>query len=115
MSNFDAIMQRMEALIHEAERRLEPEALEVTRELVQTVLAMHHDGLEMLLATLRAERPEDHEATLRVLCTQPVVASMLMLHELNPLAGTGTEDTIEPPGTSRLVPVEALYDRRPTR
>jgi Fe-S cluster biogenesis protein NfuA len=81
---FQARLQRLDALLREVERFTDPEAQDHTRELVQAVLDLHGVGLERLLEHLSAAG-EAGEAVLDACARDEVVAGLLLLHGLHPL------------------------------
>jgi Fe-S cluster biogenesis protein NfuA len=81
---FHARLQRLEALLGEVDRSAAPTAQAHTRELVQLVLELHAAGLERLLDRVAAS--EDAETILDACASDDVIAGMLLLHGLHPLA-----------------------------
>jgi Fe-S cluster biogenesis protein NfuA len=84
VQEFQARLQRLDALLHEVERRADPTAQAHTRELVQLVLELHAAGLEQLLDRVAASR--EAETVLDACARDDVIAGMLLLHGLHPLA-----------------------------
>jgi len=75
---FQARLQRLEALLQEAERWQDSAAQTSLREIVQAVLDLHRAGLERLLDRLDT-------AVVETCAGDDVVAGMLLLHGLHPL------------------------------
>jgi Fe-S cluster biogenesis protein NfuA len=81
---FRARMERLDALLRQAERRADPSAREELREVVQAVLDLHGSGLERVLAILKDAGPTG--ASVRdALARDEVVGGLLLLHGLHPL------------------------------
>lgn len=81
--DFQARMQRLEKLLHEAEHAAPPAARERTREIVQTLLDLHSAGLEKILEGIAARA--DGQAIIDDLARDDLVGSVLLLHGLHPL------------------------------
>jgi Fe-S cluster biogenesis protein NfuA len=81
---FQARLQRLDALLQEAERLADPAAQGRLREIVQTILDLHGTGLERLLERL-AEAGEDGRRMIDACAQDDVVSGLLLLHGLHPL------------------------------
>ncbi len=81
---FQGRLERLEALLREAERHADPAAQANLREVVQALLDLHGDGLARLLEHL-AEAGEAGAAVLDACAGDDVVAGLLLLHGLHPL------------------------------
>ncbi|HTU89320.1 MAG TPA: NifU family protein, partial [Gemmataceae bacterium] len=75
---FQARLQRLEALLNEVERWTDPASQKHLREIVQAILDLHRAGLERMLDRLDA-------TVLNACAGDEVVAGMLLLHGLHPL------------------------------
>jgi Fe-S cluster biogenesis protein NfuA len=75
---FQARLQRLEALLQQVERWPDPAAQAHLREIVQAVLDLHRAGLERMLERLDA-------SVINACAGDEVVAGMLLLHGLHPL------------------------------
>lgn len=75
---FQSRLQRLEALLQEAERWQDSAAQASLREIVQSVLDLHRAGLERLLGHLDT-------AVVESCAGDDVVAGLLLLHGLHPL------------------------------
>ncbi|HKM57029.1 MAG TPA: NifU family protein [Isosphaeraceae bacterium] len=77
-------MQRLEALVHQAENFADPAAQATAREIVQLLLDVHGAGLAKILEAIHhAGKPGD---TIIDACARDgLVASLLLLHGLHPL------------------------------
>ncbi len=81
---FQARLERLDALLREAERSADPDGQIHSRALVQAVLDLHAAGLERLLYHLESAGPAG--AALLDACAQDdVVGGLLLLHGLHPL------------------------------
>jgi Fe-S cluster biogenesis protein NfuA len=80
---FQARLQRLDALLREAESLPDPAASARTREIVQAVLDLHGVGLERVLGHLGAAG-EAGAAVLDACARDDVVAGLLLLHGLHP-------------------------------
>src|SRR6476646_3782428 len=77
-------MRRIEELLHTLENLGDPAARDASRELFQTLLAFHRDGLLRLLDIIRQSADG---ATIAAECgRENVVSGMLLLHGLHPVA-----------------------------
>jgi Fe-S cluster biogenesis protein NfuA/nitrite reductase/ring-hydroxylating ferredoxin subunit len=72
-----ALSERIDVLLDEVQRRVEPEVTDKVEELVRAVLSLHGAGLEQLLARL-------DESQVRGVLEDDLVAGMLLLHDLHP-------------------------------
>ena len=81
---FRSRMERIESLIHEAERLPDPKAQARTREIVQALLDLHGAGLERIFDKL-AGAGEPGLALIDALAQDELVGSLLLLHGLHPL------------------------------
>src|SRR5579883_743635 len=80
---FQAKLQRLDALLREAERFSDPALRSHTRQIVQAVLDLHGDGLEHILTILK-EAGAAGESLLDACARDDVVAGLLLLHGLHP-------------------------------
>jgi Fe-S cluster biogenesis protein NfuA len=83
-NEFQARLQRLDALLREVERFPDPAARSHTRELVQAVLDLHGMGLGRFLERL-ADAGETGRALLNECAGDDVVSGLLLLHGLHPL------------------------------
>jgi Fe-S cluster biogenesis protein NfuA/nitrite reductase/ring-hydroxylating ferredoxin subunit len=67
------------------QRELSPQTYAAVEELVASILAFYGTGIERLL-TLLAEHVPNSDAVLRILASDPLVAALLIVHELHPLS-----------------------------
>jgi Fe-S cluster biogenesis protein NfuA len=81
---FQARLERLDALLGEIERNDDPAAQTRIREVVQAILALHEAGLERLLEIL-ADKGETGKALLDVCARDDLVSGLLLLHNLHPL------------------------------
>jgi Fe-S cluster biogenesis protein NfuA len=81
---FQAGLQRLDALLRGVERFADPEAQAHTREVVRAVLDLHGAGLARLLGHLEAAG-ETGQAVLDACTRDEVVSGLLLLHDLHPL------------------------------
>jgi Fe-S cluster biogenesis protein NfuA len=81
---FQARLQRLEALLQEAERCADPVAQAHLREIVQTVLDLHGAGLDRILRHLAAAGPAG-ASVLDACVRDEAVNGLLLLHGLHPL------------------------------
>jgi Fe-S cluster biogenesis protein NfuA len=79
-----ARLQRLDALIREAERFADPAARAHTRQIVQTLLDLHGLGLDRLLRHV-AEAGEAGRRILDACAGDEAVGGLLLLHGLHPL------------------------------
>jgi Fe-S cluster biogenesis protein NfuA len=77
-------MERVESLIHQVDRDLDPRAQVLAREIVQGILDLHGAALERILERI-AEAGEAGQAMIDSLGRDDVVASVLLLYGLHPL------------------------------
>ena len=77
-------MERIEALLREAEQVADPTARDRTREIVQIVLDLHGAGLERMLEHI-AESRDDGVKLIGSLAKDDLVGSLLLLYGLHPL------------------------------
>ena len=82
--DFRGRMQRLDALIREAERFADPAVQAHTREIVGALLELHGAGLERVLEHL-AGAGEVGRAAIDALARDELVGSLLLLHGLHPL------------------------------
>jgi hypothetical protein len=75
---------RLAALVREAEGLADPGARSVARALVGAVLELHADGLRRMLE-LATERGDAGRALVDLYARDPMVASLLLLHDLHPV------------------------------
>ncbi len=81
---FQTRMQRLESLLHQAERGPDPAGRERLREIVQTLLELHKAGLEKILLGVDA-LGESGQAAIEALASDELVGSLFALHGLHPL------------------------------
>jgi Fe-S cluster biogenesis protein NfuA len=81
---FQAGLQRLDALLRGVERFADPEAQAHTREVVRAVLDLHGAGLARLLAHLEAAGAAG-QTVLDACAHDEVVGGLLLLHDLHPL------------------------------
>jgi Fe-S cluster biogenesis protein NfuA len=89
-NEFQGRLQRLDALLQEAEHVADPAARERFREIVQAILDLHGAGLERLLEHV-AEAGEPSREILDTCAHDEVVSGMLLLHGLHPL---GVEERV---------------------
>ncbi|HLN32523.1 MAG TPA: NifU family protein [Gemmataceae bacterium] len=77
-------MERVESLIHEAERFPDPKARACTQEVLKAVMELHGAALERILDKL-ANAGEAGLALIDALAADDLAASILLLHGLHPL------------------------------
>ncbi len=82
--DFQARLQRLDALLGEAERSGDPASRARAREVVQAVLDLHGAGLERILSHLEGTGPAGR-AALDACVRDDVVGGLLLLHGLHPL------------------------------
>ena len=82
--DFRGRMQRLDALIREAEHFADPAVQAHTREIVGALLELHGAGLEKILEHL-AGAGEVGRAAIDALARDELVGSLLLLHGLHPL------------------------------
>ncbi len=81
---FQAELQRLDALLQDVERTADPAAREQTRDIVRAVLALHGAGLQRLLSHLEAAGAAGRPI-LDACTADDVVSGLLLLHGLHPL------------------------------
>ena len=81
---FQSQLQRLEALLREAEGFADPAAQSCTRQIVQAVLDLHAAGLGRLLGHVESAGATG-AAVLDACAHDDVVAGLLLLHGLHPL------------------------------
>ena len=81
---FQARLQRLDALLQGVERLADPTVRARTHEIVQAILELHGVGLERVLSHV-AEAGEAGAAALDACSRDEVVSGMLLLHDLHPL------------------------------
>ena len=82
--DFQQQMQRVEGLLEKIEQSADPALREVVREVVQCLLNLHGVGLATLLEhTARASAAGP--ALIDAFAADPLIASLLLLHDLHPL------------------------------
>jgi hypothetical protein len=81
-NEFQTKLNRLEALVQQADRLPDPAARECARELVRALLDLHADGLERLLDHVDAVTDG---AVLDACAADDVVGGLLLLHGLHPL------------------------------
>jgi hypothetical protein len=75
--NDQELTQQVETAIARLERLQDPQAREAARNALSAVLELHRAGLERILERLP-------QVQLAALSTEPLVSSLLVLHELHP-------------------------------
>jgi len=78
------LLARVEELSARAEQLEDPQARQLTAELVSAVIAMYGDGLERIVAVIRDSR-EAGATILDELSQDGAVASLLLIHDLYPV------------------------------
>jgi Fe-S cluster biogenesis protein NfuA len=78
------LLARVEDLSARVEKLADPRARELAAELVAAGVAMYGDGLERIVAVIRASR-EAGDTILDELCQDGAVASLLLIHDLYPV------------------------------
>jgi Fe-S cluster biogenesis protein NfuA len=81
---FQTEMQRLESLLHQAERGGDPAGRERLREILQTLLELQKAGLERILNGVDA-LGESGRAAIAALAGDELVGSLFALHGLHPL------------------------------
>jgi Fe-S cluster biogenesis protein NfuA len=81
---FQARLQRLDVLLREVEGFADPAAQAHTREIVQSLLALHGAGLERIIEHIDAAG-ESGAAILENCAGDEVAAGLLLLHGLHPL------------------------------
>jgi Fe-S cluster biogenesis protein NfuA len=81
---FQGRLERLDALLREAERFADPAVQTRVREIVQILLDLHGLGLERLLEHV-TETAENGDAVLAACAQDDMVAGLLLLHGLHPL------------------------------
>ncbi len=82
---FQAELQRLDALLREVERFTDPAAQAHVRQLVQAILSLHGAGLERLLAHLE-DAGAAGTAVLDACARDDIISGLLLLHGLHPLS-----------------------------
>jgi Fe-S cluster biogenesis protein NfuA len=82
--DFQARLERLDALLREVERSADPAARARTQEIVQAVLELHGTGLERLLERI-TEAGEAGRTILETCARDDLVRGRLLLHGLHPL------------------------------
>jgi Fe-S cluster biogenesis protein NfuA len=77
-------MQRIEALIQEAEQLPDPSAQTLARELVQALLELHGAGFSQVLGILERSGPAGRDC-IEACAADGLVSSLLLLHGVHPL------------------------------
>jgi Fe-S cluster biogenesis protein NfuA len=81
--DFQARLERLDALLQQVERSADPAGRARTQELVQAVLALHGSGLQRLLERL-AEAGEAGQTILNACAGDDLIRGLLLLHGLHP-------------------------------
>jgi Fe-S cluster biogenesis protein NfuA len=76
--------ERVEALLDELRTRAGPQAADVAEELVGCLVELYGSGLTTIVATLAAD-PDAGPRLLAALAGDPLVESLLLVHDLHPL------------------------------
>ena len=79
-----AVGERVEALLAELRTRAGPQAGDVAEELVGSLVELYGSGLTTIVATLEAD-PDAGPRLLAALAGDPLVESLLLVHDLHPL------------------------------
>jgi Fe-S cluster biogenesis protein NfuA len=82
-NDFQARLQRLDALLQEAEHLADPAARGRLRDIVQAILGLHGAGLERLLEYVA--EGEASGSILNACARDDVVSGLLLLHGLHPL------------------------------
>lgn len=78
--------ERVEALLAELRARSGPEAGEVAEELVTCLVRLYGAGLETIMRTIGTEVDSNAQRLNALLIADPLVESLLLVHDLHPLA-----------------------------
>jgi Fe-S cluster biogenesis protein NfuA len=81
---FQSRLQRLDALLSEAEEFADPAVAARTREIVQAVLDLHGTGLERIIGHMEAAG-EAGASILDACAGDDVVSGLLLLHDLHPM------------------------------
>jgi Fe-S cluster biogenesis protein NfuA len=81
--SLDQQMRRVEELVETLEKRSDPVVRASAQELMQTLLALHRNGLARLLEIVR--QTENGPAIAAALGQDNVISSLLLLHGLHPV------------------------------
>lgn len=84
-AEFQARLQRLDALLQDVERLADPAARAQVGEVVQALLDLHHAGLESILERLEAAG-EPGAAVLDACARDDQAGGMLLLHGLHPFS-----------------------------
>ena len=76
-------LQQLEALLQAVEANPDPTARAQTRQIVQTLMDFHGAAIGRICQHL-AEAGDEGRATLRALCSDELIASVLLLYGLHP-------------------------------
>jgi len=79
-----AVGERVEALLAELTTRAGPQAGQVAEDLVGCLVELYGAGLATIVATLKAD-PDAGGRLLAALADDPLVESLLLVHDLHPL------------------------------
>ncbi|HEX3316311.1 MAG TPA: hypothetical protein VHR72_15540, partial [Gemmataceae bacterium] len=82
-NEFQAELQRLDTMLHEAEQAADPAARGRLQEIVQAVLHLHGVGLERLLEIV-ADSGEQGQKIVDACGADDVVSGLLLLHGLHP-------------------------------
>lgn len=77
--------ERVEALLAELRARSGPEAAGVAEELVTCLVRLYGAGLETIMRTIGAEAGSTGQRLQALLIADPLVESLLLVHDLHPL------------------------------
>jgi len=77
---------RVEALLADLRARCGPEAADVAEELVTCLVRLYGAGLEAILRVADGTAPGDTERFHALLIADPLIESLLLVHDLHPLA-----------------------------
>jgi hypothetical protein len=77
------VSARIETLVEELETLSDPAVRGRVEELVRLLLQLHGEGLTRMLKVLQDQHPDPSPAVERF-ATDPVIATLLMLHDLHP-------------------------------
>jgi len=76
---------RVEALLADLRTRAGPEAAGVAEELVTCLVRLYGAGLEAILRIVEGAAPGDAERVRALLIADPLIESLLLVHDLHPL------------------------------
>jgi Fe-S cluster biogenesis protein NfuA len=83
--DFQQRLKSIEGLVSEIEAAADPSLRTTVRELLELVMVLHGTGLDRMLEVVRAASDEG-ESTVQKLLRDDLVASLLILHGIHPVA-----------------------------